>query len=399
MTVAAIVGWCVAVAAVVVATVVQRRQASLRHELDGARQSLDDLHARLSRRRELEGRLAQALEAIELGVVICQADGEVVFRNAAATGFASARHGDALVKAAIDELLALARDGRAGEREVEVYGPPLRSHVVRCFPLWESSTQPGAQIGALALIEESTERRRLDQVRRDFVANISHELRTPVGALGLLAETIQDEPDDETVRRLAGRMVAEADRVAHTIEDLLELSRIEFGDETHIDEIDIVAVVGEASSRMAAAAEQGGVTISTTGLDHFVVRGDRRQLVSALYNLLDNAVKFSAPGAKVEIRLETTGDRVRVSVNDQGVGIPARDLDRIFERFYRVDRARSRGTGGTGLGLAIVRHVAANHGGDVTVSSREGEGSTFSLVLPAGSVSGTRAVETVGVSH
>jgi two-component system sensor histidine kinase SenX3 len=271
--------------------------------------------------------------------------------------------------------------------------------VVRCFPLWGSSTERNAQIGALALIEESTERRRLDQVRRDFVANISHELRTPVGALGLLAETIQDEPDHDTVRRLAGRMVAEADRVARTIEDLLELSRIEFGDETHIDEIDIVAAVGEASSRISAAAEQRGITISTVGLQRFVVRGDRRQLVSALYNLLDNAVKFSSPNGAVEIRLEAVGDRVQVSVVDQGVGIPSRDLDRIFERFYRVDRARSRGTGGTGLGLAIVRHVAANHGGDVTVASREGEGSTFSLVLPAGSVSGTRAVETVGVSN
>jgi len=399
MTVAVIVGWCVAAAAVVVAVVVQRRHDAVHRELDAARHSLGDLHDRLSAKRDLEGRLAQALEAIELGVVICQADGEVVFRNAAATGFASARHGDALVKAAIDELLALARDGRAGEREVEVYGPPLRSHVVRCFPLWGPSNTGGAQIGALALIEESTERRRLDQVRRDFVANISHELRTPVGALGLLAETIQDEPEHETVRRLAGRMVAEADRVASTIEDLLELSRIEFGDETHIDEIDIVAVVGEATSRIAAAAEQRGIIISTIGLERFIVRGDRRQLVSALYNLLDNSVKFSGTGCHVEIRLEVIGDRIRVSVTDEGVGIPARDLDRIFERFYRVDRARSRGTGGTGLGLAIVRHVAANHGGDVTVASREGEGSTFSLVLPAGSVSETRAAETVGVSN
>ncbi len=396
MTALAIIGWCAVVVAAAVAFVAQHRRHATQRELELARQSLADLRDRLSRNRELEGRLAQALEAIELGVVICRADGEVVFRNAAATGFASARHGDALVKAAIEELLDLARQGRAGEREVEVYGPPLRSHVVRCFPLWGSSAGTDAQIGALALIEESTERRRLDQVRRDFVANISHELRTPVGALGLLAETIQDEPDPETVRRLAGRMVAEADRVAHTIEDLLELSRIEFGDETHIDEIDIAAVVSEAASRISAAAEQHDVSIKRIGVEQFMVRGDRRQLVSALYNLLDNAVKFSARSGEVEIRLEAIGDRVRVSVSDQGVGIPARDLDRIFERFYRVDRARSRGTGGTGLGLAIVRHVAANHGGDVTVASREGEGSTFSLVLPAGNANGTRAAESVG---
>jgi two-component system sensor histidine kinase SenX3 len=256
--------------------------------------------------------------------------------------------------------------------------------VVRCFPLWDPTSGEATPIGALALVEENTERRRLEQVRRDFVANISHELRTPVGALGLLAETIQDEPDIDTVRRLAGRMVAEADRVADTIEDLLELSRIEFGDETHIDQLVVDAVVGEATSRLAAAAAQHGVELRRTGTDSCLILGDRRQLVSAVYNLVDNAVKFSPAGADVEVQVEELIDGVRIAVRDRGPGIPSSDLDRIFERFYRVDRARSRDTGGTGLGLAIVRHVAANHGGEVTVRSEEGVGTTFALRLPFG---------------
>jgi two-component system sensor histidine kinase SenX3 len=362
------------------------RATRLRSQLDQAQVDLGDLDDRLIRKRELEGRLSQALDAIRLGVVLSAADGSLIFRNAAATALSAGRHGNVLVAAAIEELLAAARDGETGEREVEVYGPPLRSHVVRCFPLWDPTSDEPAPIGALALVEENTERRRLDQIRRDFVANISHELRTPVGALGLLAETIQDEPDIETVRRLAGRMVAESDRVADTIEDLLELSRIEFGDETHIDELDVDAVVGEATSRLAAAAEQRTVTLRRTGAASCVIAGDRRQLVSAVYNLVDNAVKFSPVGGEVEVQVEEVIDGVRIAVRDHGVGIPSRDLDRIFERFYRVDRARSRETGGTGLGLAIVRHVAANHGGEVTVRSQEGVGTTFALRLPFGSV-------------
>ena len=183
----------------------------------------------------------------------------------------------------------------------------------------------------LALVEENTERRRLDQIRRDFVANISHELRTPVGALGLLAETIQDEPDIETVRRLAGRMVAESDRVADTIEDLLELSRIEFGDETHIDELDVDAVVAEATSRLAAAAEQRQVTLRRTGAPSCIIAGDRRQLVSAVYNLVDNACKYAddATDRRIVLRNSVDGGRGRVFVQngeEHTHGLTAPDL-------------------------------------------------------------------------
>ena len=379
----ALVGWLVAAVTTAIALCLAVSNARRRNALVDAQAEVTEVAARLARNSELEGQLAQALDAMELGVVLCRTDGRVVFRNSAADAFSSARHGAALVEGATLELLAQAREGRAGEREIEVFGPPLRSHVVRCFPLWDVG-ETNRPIGALALIEENTERRRVDQVRRDFVANISHELRTPVGALGLLAETIQDEPDSDTVRRLAGRMVTEADRVAHTIEDLLELSRIEFGDETHIDDVPTSSVVNEAISRMGTAAEQRHVTIVVLGSNDSVIRGDRRQLVSAIYNLLDNAVKFSPVEGQVEVEIEVSTQPllVHIAVVDHGIGIPSRDLSRIFERFYRVDRARSRETGGTGLGLAIVRHVVANHGGEVTVESHEGAGSRFSLVLP-----------------
>jgi len=372
----------VGLVAVVVIGVLAARLVNQQRRLDDLEIESTDLHELLDRNTELEGQLAQALDSMDMGVILARADSTVVFRNSAADVFVAARHGKALVEAATQELLAQALAGRAAEREIELFGPPLTSFVVRAFPLTTTIDRARGPIGALALVEDTTERSRIDQVRRDFVANISHELRTPIGAMGLLAETIHGEDDPETVERLSGRMVDEAERVSRTIDDLLELSRIEFGDDTHIDELAVEEVVDEAVGRLRAAAEQREVTIDVLIRGNPRIRGDRRQLVSALFNLIDNAVKFSPPHRPVVVDAQIVGDAVTLSVTDAGIGIPARDLDRIFERFYRVDRARSRETGGTGLGLAIVRHVASNHGGDVTVSSREGDGSVFTLVLP-----------------
>jgi two-component system sensor histidine kinase SenX3 len=241
--------------------------------------------------------------------------------------------------------------------------------------------------GALAVVEDRSDMRRTETVRRDFVANISHELKTPVGALGLLAETIRGEDDPAVMQRLAERMVTESERAARTIDDLLELSRIEFGDDAEFARLDLVGVVGESASRIATAAEQAGVTVQLDVPSDITVEGDRRQLVSAVFNLLDNAVKYTAGGGEVRVRAfrDDTTSTVALSVEDEGIGIPRRSLDRIFERFYRVDRARSRNTGGTGLGLAIVRHVVNNHGGQVVAESVEGQGSVFTLLLPAAS--------------
>jgi two-component system, OmpR family, sensor histidine kinase SenX3 len=328
---------------------------------------------------EMRRRLSQALDSIEQGVILFAADGTELFRNRVARRNAEARGPLVLVEAAVQELLESALAGRSGRREVDLFGPPARSFVVRVLPA------AGDGPGAMALIEDRSLQRRTETVRRDFVANISHELKTPIGALGLLAETIRDEPDPAVVRRLSERMITEADRAASTIDDLLELSRIEFGDDTDFDRVDILSVVGEASGRIASAAEHVGITIRIEIPPDLQVVGDRRQLVSAAYNLLDNAVKYSAEGSEVVVEGSAGEGVVRLRFADSGVGIPRRDLDRVFERFYRVDRARSRVTGGTGLGLAIVRHVMSNHGGDVSLESTEGVGSVFTLTLPGAS--------------
>jgi two-component system sensor histidine kinase SenX3 len=220
-------------------------------------------------------------------------------------------------------------------------------------------------------------------MRTDFVTNVSHELKTPVGAIAVLAEALIEEHDPQVVRRLADHLVDESHRAVRTIDDLLKLSEIEVAPPADTP-VDLSSVLRAAVGRGRAADGGRGVTIEIVGGDEPLhVRGDERQLVSAVGNLVENAVKYSGPGDTVQISSAVVGPSVEITVVDQGVGIPSRDLNRVFERFYRVDKARSRDTGGTGLGLSIVRHVATNHGGEVVVTSVEGQGSTFVFRLPA----------------
>ncbi len=328
-----------------------------------------------------EERMGRALSALTQGIVIFDETGAITFRNEPADIFLEARHSEALVEEAISTLSEQAIGGEAANRQVELFGPPRRTLALRATPLMDG----GRSAGALVVIDDISERRRLEAVRRDFIANISHELKTPVGALGLLAETLLAEDDADVARRLAERMLTEAFRVGRTIDDLLELTRIE-AEERPLDEpVPVHLFVAEAAERVRPGAEARGIEIRVEeAAQRLNVLGDRRQLVSAVYNLLENAVKYSDEGSSVEVRARTDGTWVDLAVEDHGMGIPRRDLERVFERFYRVDRARSRETGGTGLGLAIVRHVAANHHGAVRVTSQEGEGSTFTLRLPAG---------------
>lgn len=326
-----------------------------------------------------ETRMSLALRAIDHGIVLFDETGEMTFRNAQAKVFLGARYGDAVVESSIDELATRALEGHDSTRTLELFGPPRRTLVLSADPLDDGHRS----IGALVVIEDITERRRVDAVRRDFVANISHELKTPVGGLGVLAEAIIDEDDLAVVRRLALRMNQEAMRASRTIDDLLELSRIEAGEAAIQEPVAVHLVLAEAVERAASAAEHRGIVLDLQEPSHRLgVRGDRRQLASAVFNLLDNAIKYSEPGSSVHVQARAEDGAAHLVVADEGVGIPRRDLERIFERFYRVDRARSRDTGGTGLGLAIVRHVASNHGGEIKVESREGGGSTFTLVLP-----------------
>ena len=358
-----------------------RDQRSVEKTTRRLERAVDRAALQLTGASAADARFTRSLDAIPQGVVICDDGGDVVYRNQAAEGFVSARHSEALVAAAIDELTAVALEGTSDRRSLDLFGPPRRSLVISSHPLDDDRRT----VGAVVVIDDLTERRRLEAMRRDFVANISHELKTPVGALGLLAETIADEEDPAVARRLAERMLYEATRVGRTIDDLLELSRIE-AEEPHPPEpVPVNLIVAEAVERIRPAAEFRGATIELTEAPRsLTILGDRRQLVSAIHNLLDNATKYSEPGSTVEVHSRLVGTNVEIAVRDHGMGIPARDLERIFERFYRVDRARSRETGGTGLGLAIVRHVAGNHAGECRVESREGEGSRFTLSLPAG---------------
>jgi two-component system sensor histidine kinase SenX3 len=335
------------------------------------RTELDAVRLEVEQARAAEARLRSALGAAPIGIVVADERGQILLRNAAAH---LGGHADVLLSDTVDRLLASAGRGELVEERVTLFGPPLRVLAVRAVPL--------ADGGALATIDDLSERARLDSVRTDFVSNISHELKTPVGALALLAETMADSDDPVVNHRLANRMVDEALRAASTIDDLLELSRIELGGRGEREDVAVDTIVEAAIARHRLTAESFGVALEVCDVEGLNIRGNRLQLVSALSNLVDNAVKYSNRGGTVRVSAMPKNDAVDIDVADDGVGIPARDLDRIFERFYRVDRARSRDTGGTGLGLAIVRHVANNHGGQVSVRSHEGEGSVFTLHIP-----------------
>ncbi len=347
-----------------------------REILPGDSPDLADARKEIVRVRLELTRAQSALDALPIGVQLVDSDGQVLSRNDSTR--VGRGHSDVLVQEAIDRQVRQALAGKASVASLELFGPPKRVIQVKATP--------HAAGGALVIVEDISERARLDAVRTDFVANISHELKTPVGALAVLAEAVSEEDDLEVVHRLASKMVDEAHRAATSIDDLLELSRIELGGQAVRDRVAVHDVLRSAVIRSLAAAEQRDIRIDLDEPDPSVaVLGDRRQLVSAISNLIDNAVKYSDSGAEVFVSVVDDAPYVGLRVLDRGIGIPAKDLDRIFERFYRVDRARSRDTGGTGLGLAIVRHVANNHQGDVQVSSIEGEGSTFTLRVPVAS--------------
>jgi two-component system sensor histidine kinase SenX3 len=358
-----------------------RPRPGLVGSLDRLERSAELVARRIGAARADTARMSQALDVLHQGVVLCDASGIEVFRNRVAEGFVDARHAEVLVERAVHEALAGALAGSRHRRHLDVLGPPRRMLDIIAVPIEGDD----GRAGALAIIDDVSERNRLEAIRRDFVANISHELKTPVGALGVLAETLAGEDDPAVARRLAERMTDEAHRVGRIIDDLLQLSRIEAEEQQVREAVAVAAIVEEAVDRVGTLAAAHGITISTAGVGaRHTLRGDRTQLASALGNLLENACKYSDPGSTVEVSSATDGTWIEIAVRDQGIGIPTADLDRVFERFYRVDRARSRGTGGTGIGLSIVRHVASNHGGAVDVTSAEGQGSTFTLRLPAG---------------
>jgi two-component system, OmpR family, sensor histidine kinase SenX3 len=327
----------------------------------------------------------RVLGALDLGVVVVDRDEYAVFTNPAAQRL-KVVDADRLAMPELSELVRRVIDsGQSDSVTLELAGPGPESFSVRAMPLLADQ-----RVHSVVLrFFDVTEARRLELVRRDFVANVSHELKTPVGALTLLAEAVQDAADDPAaVHRFAERMQREGSRLGRLVQELIELSRLQGAEPLPGNAlVDVGRVLSEAVDGSRLLAEQANIQVICRPESDLAVRGNEAQLITAIGNLIDNAIAYSSPHTRVSVtsRAETDADGtgwVVASVTDQGIGIADADLDRVFERFYRVDPARSRATGGTGLGLAIVKHIATNHGGTVAVWSVVGSGSTFTIRLP-----------------
>ena len=325
--------------------------------------------------------VADVLAVLSSSAIVVDATDAVINSSPAAVSYGLVRGRD-LVHGELRHLARqVRRDGVIREAELELpRGPVGRGRVVmhaRVAPLGSSHV--------LLLLEDRTTARRVEEVRRDFVANVSHELKTPVGGLALLAEAVLDARDDpEAVERFARRMQVEAARLTQLVKEIVELSRLQVADVLHEPRlVDVTAAVHEAIEHSRVEADAKQIVLAEVCQPDLKVFGDEALLVTAVRNLVGNAIAYSESGTRVAIGGRRVQDVVEVTVADQGQGIPESEQTRIFERFYRVDSARSRATGGTGLGLAIVKHICSNHGGDVTVWSQEGRGSTFTIHLPA----------------
>ena len=363
-----------------------------RGDLPGLTNELGAITTRLRERLEelTEGRdrAGQILDALDDGVLLLDGAGRLLIANPAARSWFGLpddlRPGLPLKRVlGAPQVSALAE--QAAEARAPVVGnltlvfPEPRTLALRAFPLADRG--PTGRI--VVTMTDITQRRRLEVLRRDFVANASHELKTPVAAVRALAETLLTAlPDDpEAGRRFAERIGREAERLDLLTRDLLDLSRVERG-ALDVEPVDLVGLVKEVVGGYADRAEERRIKLRTEVEPGVALRGDRAQLGLLLSNLIDNALRFTPAKGAVCVRLNAAESRAVLQVHDTGQGIPAGELSRVFERFYRVDKARARQTGGTGLGLAIVRHVAEAHGGTVRVDSELGRGSTFTVALP-----------------
>ena len=323
----------------------------------------------------------QVLEALESAGIVLDPSNNVVRASHGALALGLVRAGGVLHP----ELLPIVERVRDSDDAV------TEELVVQRGPFGDASVHlsvRGARLGSryvLLLADDHTEAMRLEEVRRDFVANISHELKTPIGAVSLLAEALESASDDVAqVRRFAARLHIESDRLARMTQEIIELSRLQAGDMVEAPElVSIDSVIAGAVDANRVAAEADGIRIIVGGTPGLQVYGDANLLTTAVRNLIANAVQYSPVRSHVGVGTRDSDGIVEISVTDQGVGIPQEELGRVFERFFRVDPARSRHTGGTGLGLSIVKHVVQNHGGDVRVWSQVGSGSTFTIRLPS----------------
>ncbi len=322
--------------------------------------------------------VAAVLSVLRSSALVVDGSDAVLKASAPAIAMGLVRGHEITVRELAELVRQVRRDGQIRETELHMQreGLPPRHVTARVAPL-------SSQL-VLALVEDRTRERRVESIRRDFVANVSHELKTPVGAIKLLSDAVIDASDDpEAVQRFAGRMHAESERLARLVQQIIELSRLQ-GDDP-LDEpmaVEADKIIARAIDENLTDANSRQIDLVQNGTEGLVLLGNREQVAVAVGNLVANAVAYSPEGSSVVVGATAHDTTVDISVTDRGIGIPAHELDRIFERFYRVDPARHRSTGGTGLGLSIVKHVAATHGGEVRVWSVEGQGSTFTLTLP-----------------
>jgi two-component system sensor histidine kinase SenX3 len=333
--------------------------------------------------------VSDVLAVLRSGAIVLDAADAVVSTSPPAVANGLVRDHD-LVH---DELRHLARqvrrDGVIREAELDLPRGPLGRGRI----MVRARVAPLGSAYILLLVDDRTEARRVEDVRRDFVVNVSHELKTPVGGLALLAEAVLEANDDpEAVARFAHRMQVESTRLTRLVQEIVDLSRLEIAGTLHDPElVDVGAAAAEAIEQSRLVAGSRGAEIVSSLAAGAMVFGDSELLVTAVRNLVGNAINYSVPGSRVAVSVRSADQLVEIAVADQGQGIPESEQARIFERFYRVDAARSRATGGTGLGLAIVKHICANHGGEVTVWSEPGHGSTFTMRLPSAHLGRTNA--------
>jgi two-component system sensor histidine kinase SenX3 len=334
-----------------------------------------------SNKLELPEIFLNSLEALE-GSTIVIAPGDVpIFASSDAEKIGILREGKIVSEELLATIRVVRRTNTKQNGKIEIARGPIgdgkHELMVNVIPLVEGNL-------VLVLLRDESEADRIHEVRRDFVANISHELKTPIGALSLLSEAVLGAKDDpQSVSKFAARMQSEAKRLTDLVQEIISLSRVQDSDPLQVPEIlDVKEMIFEAIDQCKTTAEARKIQVVFSGDATEKVLGDRLQLIMAIHNLIENAINYSPESTNVSITATTEDSIIDISVSDQGIGIPESEVERIFERFYRVDPARSRQTGGTGLGLSIVKHIVTNHGGDIKVWSVENVGSTFSIRLP-----------------
>lgn len=355
--------------------------------LRGLAKAIDEIEEQRITADAFRQQLIAALDSLNYGIAIYGQDDQLIHTNPYASSFLSGVHSGALIADAIDELFQT-RDGQEViDQELDVFDNSHPSSVTHSrkktfYIILRELSIEGNQIGSVVTIEDISEQERLESVRRDFISNISHELKTPIGAIALLTETLLGEPDTDLVQKFAPNILQETERLSETIDDLLSLSRIEHGSTDSFNQIDLLKCIEQAIDRVNTFAKQNEVTVLTSFPPAPVhLFGDELQLTSAFYNILENSVKYKRINqGKVHLTVQQLDDFIEVKISDNGIGIPTKDLDRVFERFYCVDRSHS--GSGVGLGLAIVRHVIVNHEGVIRIESTEGVGTTFFIQFP-----------------